>query len=92
MGCKHKNWNLRKLLSVMSIRHLSSRIELNFWQMLISLMSESQPFQRSVRWLYLDFGPAAVDFYQKLDQKRLIRWAVAGLGFGLITGFLISLF
>ncbi|UCD41817.1 MAG: hypothetical protein JSV69_14835 [Chloroflexota bacterium] len=55
-------------------------------------MSESQPFQQSIRWFYLGFGPAALNFYQKIDQKRLIWWAVAGLGIGVITGVLISLF
>jgi hypothetical protein len=86
------NTHLRKFFGNMSLRHLSSRIELNFWQILIGLMSESQPFQKSIRWLYLDLGPAATDTFLRIDQKRLIRWAVIGLGFGLTTGFLISLF
>ena len=55
-------------------------------------MSESQPIQKSIRWLYLDAGPAVTDAFLRIDQKRLIRWAVIGLGFGLTTGFLISLF
>ena len=76
----------------MSIRNLSSRIELNFWQILIGLMSESQALQKSIRWLYLDAGPAVTDAIQRIDPKRLIRWAVIGLGFGLTTGFLISIF
>jgi hypothetical protein len=76
----------------MTFRNLSSRIELNFWQILISLMSESQPFQRSIRWLYFGFGPAVRNFYQQIDLKRLIRWSVVGLSLGIITGFLISIF
>lgn len=92
MDFQPQKWNIRKIIRYMSIRHLTSRIELNFWQILIGLMSESQPFQQSIRWFYLGFGPAALNFYQKIDQKRLIWWAVAGLGIGVITGVLISLF
>lgn len=82
----------KKVRRIMSLREISSRIELNFWQILIGLMSESQSFQKSFRWLYLDFGPAVIVVYQTIDQKRLFRWSVIGLGSGLIIGLLISLF
>jgi hypothetical protein len=55
-------------------------------------LSESQPIRRSIRWLYLGFIPAVADFFLQIDRKILIRWAVAGLGLGILAGFLIVLF
>ena len=78
-------------MSSMTIRQLSSRLEVNFWQIMIGLLSESQPIRKSIRWLYLGFFPALADFYLQFNRKLLFRWAVAGLGLGLLTGFLISL-
>jgi hypothetical protein len=82
----------KKVRRIMSLREISSRIELNFWQILIGLMSESQSFQKSFRWFYLDFGPAVIVLYQTIDHKRLFRWAVIGLGSGILIGLLISFF
>jgi hypothetical protein len=89
MGVQNR---LRKIFDNMSLRHLSSRIELNFWQILIGLMSESNLFQKSVRWLYISAGPAVSDTIKRIDSKQLVRWAVIGLGFGLLTGFLMYLY
>lgn len=89
MGVQNR---LRKIFDNMSLRHLSSRIELNFWQILIGLMSESKLFRKSVRWFYFGAGPAVSDTIKKIDPKLLVRWAVIGLGFGLLTGFLIYLY
>lgn len=76
----------------MSLRQLSTRIELSFWQIVISLLSESRPLQRLVRWIYLDFHPKLVTFLQHFEKHRAIRWAAVGLGLGLLTGFLIQIF
>ena len=76
----------------MGLRQLSSRIELSFWQIIIGLLSESKTIQQLVRWFYLDFLPATTGFFQSLDRRRVIRWAVVGTGLGFAVGFLISLF
>jgi hypothetical protein len=76
----------------MSLRQLSTRIELSFWQIVISLLSESQALQRLIRWAYLDLHPTLVTFLQHFEKQRAIRWAAAGLGLGLLTGILISIF
>lgn len=91
MGIQQIKEITRKLLSPMTIRQLSSRLEVNFWQILIGLLSESQPIRKLIKWLYLGFLPAAVNFYQQIDRKILVRFAAAGLGLGLLTGFLIAL-
>jgi len=76
----------------MSLRQLSNRIELSFWQIIISLLSDSQKLQRIVRWFYFDCQPAMSAFIQHFDRRQAIRWGAAGLGLGLIVGFLISIF
>ena len=76
----------------MSLRHLPSKIELGFWQITISLLSESTSIQRLVRWFYLDLRPRTLEFLIQLEQKRVIRWSAAGLGIGLLFGFLIAIF
>ena len=76
----------------MSLRHLPSKIELGFWQITISLLSESTSIQRLVRWFYLDLRPRTLEFLIQLEQKRVIRWSAAGLGMGLLFGFLIAIF
>jgi hypothetical protein len=76
----------------MSIRHLSSRIELSFWQIVIGLLSESQTLQRLIRWFCRSFLALIADAIQQIDRQRFIRWAAAGLGLGMIVGFLISFF
>ena len=83
---------IRKLGSIMSLRQLSSRIELSFWHIVIGLLSESHSLQRLIRWFYLDFLPATTNIYQQFDSQRVICWAAVGLGLGFVIGFLISLF
>ena len=78
-------------MSEMTIRQLSSRLEVNFWQILIGLLSESQTIRRSIKWLYLGLLPAAANLNLQIDRKLLFRFAAAGLGLGLLTGLLISL-
>lgn len=76
----------------MSLRQLSSRIELSFWHIVIGMLSESHSLQRLIRWFYLNFLPATKIFFQKFDGQRVIRLAAVGLGLGFVAGFLISLF
>ena len=76
----------------MSLRQLTSRIELSFWQIVIGLLSESHSLQRLIRWFYLDFVPARADFFPQFARQRVIRWAAVGLGLGFVVGFLISVF
>jgi hypothetical protein len=76
----------------MSLRQLSTRIEVSFWQFIISLLSDSRLLQNFIRWVYLEFFPTLIAFIQHFNQQRVIRWAAAGLGLGLMTGFLITIF
>ena len=76
----------------MSLRQLSSRIELSFWYIVINLLSGSILLQSLIRWFYLEIIPAIRDFFKNFDRQRFIRMVIFGLGFGLITGFLISTF
>jgi hypothetical protein len=80
-----------KTKKTMSLRQISSRIELSFWQIIISLLSESRHLQRLVRWVYLEFLPVLEIFFENFDKKRAFLWAAGGVGFGLLTGLLISL-
>jgi len=76
----------------MSLRQLSTRIEVSFWQIIISLLSDSRLLQSFIRWVYLEFFPTLSAFIQHFNQQRVIRWAAAGLGLGLMPGFLITIF
>jgi hypothetical protein len=76
----------------MSLRQLSTRIELSFWQMVITLLSESDLLQRLIRWFYLDLLPRSVKFLKQFELRQVFRWAAAGLGMGFIIGFLIAIF
>ena len=76
----------------MSLRHLPSKIELGFWQIAISLLSESKSIQRLVRWFYLDLRPKSSQLFNQLERQKVIRWSAAGLGMGLLFGFLIAVF
>ena len=76
----------------MSLRQLSTKIELGFWQIAISLLSESKSIQRLVRWFYLDLRPKSSQLFNQLERHKVIRWSAAGLGMGLLFGFLIAVF
>ena len=75
----------------MSIRQISSRIQLSFWQMVISLLSESRTSQQLVRWFYLKLFPVAENIFARFERQKVYRWAAAGLGTGFIIGLLITL-
>lgn len=74
----------------MSLRQISTRLELSFWQIIICLLSESRMVQRLIRWVYTDFYPQT-DHYQWIDLKKIILWAALGLGLGLLCGFVIAI-
>jgi hypothetical protein len=76
----------------MSIRQIPSKIELGFWQIAITLLSESRPVQQLVCWFYLEVGPKSSQYIKRLDRPQLLRWSAAGLGMGLLVGFLIAVF
>ncbi len=76
----------------MSLRQLSTRIELSFWQITIILLSQSSMLQRLIRWFYLDLLPFSAEFSKRFDRRRVYRWAAAGLGMGFMLGFLIAVF
>jgi hypothetical protein len=76
----------------MSVKQISSRIELSFWQITISLLTQSSSFQKLVRWFYLIIMPKSGILFQNFDHHRVFRWAAVGLVLGLIIGFLIAFF
>lgn len=92
MGNRQPVEKITKLGFIMSLRQLSTRIELSFWQIVIGVLSESQSMQRLIRWLYLDLIPLAAAFIHQFNRRRVIRWAAAGLGLGFLAGLLIALF
>ena len=76
----------------MSLRQISTKIVLGFWQIAISLLSESKSIQRFVRWFYLDLRPKTSRLFNQLESHKVLRWSAAGLGMGLLFGFLIAVF
>ena len=76
----------------MSLRQLSTRIELSFWQIAINLLSQSSMLQRLIRWFYLTLLPFSAEFSKRFERRRVYRWAAAGLGLGFMLGFLIAVF
>lgn len=76
----------------MSLRQLSSRIELSFWQVVINLLSTSDIVQKLIRRFYLDFLPYLAAINKQIDRQLIIRWTAIGLGFGFVLGCILSLF
>ena len=76
----------------MSLRQISTRIELSFWQVAISLLSGSSFLQRLIRWFYLTFLPFSAKFINRFERPQVYRWAGAGLGLGFIIGLMIAVF
>ena len=75
----------------MSLRQISSRLELSFWQVIICLLSESRTVQRLIKWAYTDIYPTTSAHDRQFDLKKLILWGAVGLGLGSLCGFLIAL-
>ena len=76
----------------MSLRQISTRIELSFWQVAIILLSEFSFLQRIIRWFYLTFLPFSAKFINRFERPQVYRWAGAGLGLGFIIGLMIAVF
>lgn len=74
----------------MSFRYISTRIELSFWQFVVTVLSESKTIRQIVCWTYQYFLPRIEVISKRIERKRALRWAAAGLGLGLFTGILIS--
>lgn len=76
----------------MSLRQISTRLELSFWQIIIVLLTESQAIQRLIKWAYSDFVPASAGFNPLFEKRKMFLWAAVGLGLGSIIGLLNSIF
>jgi len=92
MGKRQPNEHDKNYGIEMSLRQIPSRIELSFWQITISLLSQSSMLQRLIRWFYLDLMPFSAEFSKRFERRRVYRWAAAGLGMGFMLGFLIAVF
>lgn len=75
----------------MSLRQISTRLELSFWQIIIGLLTESKATQGLIKWVYFDLFPNSASHNQLINKRKLIIWAAVGLGMGSITGLLISI-
>ena len=76
----------------MSLRQISSRLELSFWQIIICLLSDSSAVQRLIKWAYTDFFTHSTGVNLQIDKKKIFLWAFVGFGLGSIIGLLTSLF
>lgn len=76
----------------MSLRQISIRLELSFWQIIICILSESSAVQRLLRWAYSDLFPASAGYKYQINKKKMILWAAVGLGLGSLIGLSTSLF
>ena len=76
---------------MMSLKQISTRMEISFWQLVIQLLSESHTIQRIISWIYHRGLPSTTKFIQGLDFDRVLRWAAVGLALGFMTGLLSTL-
>lgn len=75
----------------MSLRQISTSLELSFWQIIICLLSESTAVQRLIKWGYSDLFPASTGYDTRFNKKKMFLWAALGLGLGSLIGLSISL-
>ena len=75
----------------MTIRQLSTRLEISFWQLVIQLLSESRTVQRMIAWVYHRGSPATARFINSLNAERALQWAAIGLALGFLAGLLAAL-
>jgi uncharacterized paraquat-inducible protein A len=73
---------------LMSLKQLSIRLEVSFWQLVIQLLSESRAVQAIITWIYHHGVPATTGFFHNLEVERALRWAAVGLALGFLTGLL----
>jgi hypothetical protein len=76
----------------MSLKQISIRIEISFWQLVIILLSESRPVQNLITWIYKDFLPAWQHFVLTFDISRAFFWSAIGLALGVLVGILSAIF
>lgn len=72
----------------MSLKQISIRLEVSFWQLVIQLLSESRIVQALIAWIYHNGLPATIRLTHNLEGERAIRWAIGGLAIGLLAGLL----
>lgn len=75
----------------MLIRQLSLRLEISFWQLVISLMYESPWVQGLLRWGYHRLLPLISGLPHLIEPKRVAIWGISGFWIGLIFGILVSI-
>lgn len=75
----------------MLIKQLSLRLEISFWQLLITLMHESALVQNIIRWGYHRLLPIVLGLSQVIDLKRVANWGLAGFMLGLVISVIFAL-
>lgn len=75
----------------MSLKQISIRIEISFWQLVIMLLSESRPVQLLITWIYQDFLPTWRQFVLTFDVTRAFYWSAIGLALGVLVGLLAAI-
>ena len=73
---------------LMSLKQLSIRLEVSFWQLVIQLLSESRVVQAMITWIYHHGVPDTTRFIQSIEIERALRWVAVGLALGFLTGLL----
>ena len=69
----------------MSLKQLSIRVEISFWQMVIQLLSESRFLQSAISRL-AEVSPRAWRICRSLERDRLARCASIGFAGGFLIG------
>lgn len=75
----------------MVFKELSLRLEIGFWQLVISLMYESAWVQSLIRWSYHRLFPILRGFNQFINTRRVVTWGIFGFFTGLIVSVIIGL-
>ena len=75
----------------MSLKQISIRLELSFWQLVIILLSESRPVQLLITWIYQDLLPAWRQLVLTFDISRAFFWSAIGLALGVLVGLLTAI-
>lgn len=73
----------------MLIKQLSLRLEISFWQLIITLMYESTWVQGILRWGYRRLLPLVFGLSQMIDLKQIAVWGIRGFLVGLTIGIVI---
>jgi hypothetical protein len=76
----------------MTIKQLSTNLEIGFLNILIDLLSDSCLFQSLIRWIYQIAIPRLVEIQDSFEIKFALRWSLAGLVSGALIGFILNRF